>query len=78
MLRRYTATRLANRTMPSPIHIMVFFGGKTKSPCFELFIRWFIKQITNIYRNHFFQGHTKIAIFLLCLVLFVYLFVRFL
>ena len=78
LLRRYTATRLANRTMPSPIHIMVFFGGKTKSPCFELFIRWFIKQITNFYGNHFFQGHTKIAIFLLCLVLFVYLFVRFL
>ena len=25
-------------------HIRVFFGGKTKSPCFEVFIHWLIKQ----------------------------------
>ena len=31
-------------------HIRVFFGGKT---CFDLFIHWLIKQITNSYRNHF-------------------------
>ena len=24
-----------------------FFGGKTKRPCFDLFIHWLIKQITN-------------------------------
>ena len=24
-----------------------------KSPCFDLFIHWLIKQITNTYRNHF-------------------------
>ena len=35
------------------LHIRVFFGGKTKSPCFDLFIHWLIKQITNTYRNHF-------------------------
>ena len=35
------------------LHIMVFCGGKTKSPCFDLFIHWLIKQITNTYRNHF-------------------------
>ena len=34
-------------------HIRVFFGGKTKSPCFVLFNHWLIKQITNTYRNHF-------------------------
>ena len=28
------------------LHIRVFFGGKTKSPCFDLFIHWLIKQIT--------------------------------
>ena len=35
------------------LHIRVFFGGKTKSPCSVLFIHWLIKQITNTYRNHF-------------------------
>ena len=35
------------------LHIRVFFGGKTKSPCFDLSIHWLIKQITNTYRNHF-------------------------
>ena len=34
-------------------HIRVFFGGKTKSPCFVLFNHWLIKQTTNTYRNHF-------------------------
>ena len=35
------------------LHIRVFFGGKTKRPCFDLFIHWLIKQIRNTYRNHF-------------------------
>ena len=39
----------------------VFFGEKTKRPCFHLIIYWLIKQITNTYRNHF-SGHTKIAL----------------
>ena len=39
-----------------------FFGGKTKSPCFDLFIHWLIKQITNRRTETFFQGHTKIAL----------------
>ena len=44
--------------------IRVFFGGKTKSPmCFDVFIHWLIKQVTNTYRNHRFQGHTKIVLF---------------
>ena len=37
------------------LHIRVFFGGKTKSPWFDLFIHWLIKQKTNTYRNHFFK-----------------------
>ena len=41
------------------LHIRVFFGGKTRSPCFDLFIHWLIKQIRITYRS--FQGHTKIA-----------------
>ena len=56
------------------LHIRVFFGGKTKSPCFALFNHWLIKQITNTYRNHFSRTYEnrfikvsatlKIAIFL--------------
>ena len=30
-----------------------FFSGKIKRPCFDLFIHWLIKEITNTYRNHF-------------------------
>ena len=39
------------------LHIRVFFGGKTKSPCFDLFIHWLIKQITNTYWNHFSRSY---------------------
>ena len=39
------------------LHIRVFFGGKRKSPCFDLFIHWLIKQITNTYRNHFSRSY---------------------
>ena len=35
------------------LHFRVFFGGKTKKPCFDLFTHWLIKQITKTYRNHF-------------------------
>ena len=31
------------------LHIRVFFGGKMKSPCFDLFIHWLIKQTTSTY-----------------------------
>ena len=34
------------------LHIKVFFGGKTKRPCFDVFVHWLIKQITKTYRNH--------------------------
>ena len=29
------------------LNVRVFFGGKTKSSCFHLFIHWLIKQVTN-------------------------------
>ena len=37
------------------LHIRVFFGGKRKSPCFNLFIHWLIKQVTNTYTETFFK-----------------------
>ena len=39
------------------LHIRVFFGEKTKSPCFDLFIHWLIKQIMNSCRNHFSRSY---------------------
>ena len=39
------------------LHIKVFFGGKTKSPCFDRFIHYLIKQITNTYGNHFSRSY---------------------
>ena len=44
------------------IHIGVFLGGKTKRPCFDLFIHWLIKQITNTYRNHFLRSYENRSI----------------
>ena len=44
------------------LHIRVFFGGKTKRPCFDLFIHWLIKQITNNYRNHFSRSYENCSI----------------
>ena len=46
------------------LQIRVLFGGKTKRPCFVLFVHWLIKRIANTYET-IFQGHTKIA--LVCL-----------
>ena len=46
-----------------PFHIRVFFGGKTKRACFNLFICWLIKQITNTYRNYFSPSHENRSIF---------------
>ena len=39
------------------LHIRIFLGGKTKRTCFDLFIQWLIKQITNTYRNHFSRSY---------------------
>ena len=39
------------------LHTRVFFGGKTKSPCFDVFIHWLMKQMTNTYRNHFSRSY---------------------
>ena len=39
------------------LHIRVFFGGKTKSPYFDLFIHRLIKQLTNTYWNHFSRSY---------------------
>ena len=49
----------------------VFFGGKTKSPCFDLLIHWLIKQITNTQRN---QSNRSISVrlwFLFCFRVFI-------
>ena len=40
-----------------PLHIRIFFGWKTNSPCFDLSIHWLIKQITNTFRNHFSRSY---------------------
>ena len=39
------------------LHIRVFFSGKTKRSCFDLFVHWLIKQIKNTYRNHFSRSY---------------------
>ena len=44
------------------LHIRVFFGGKTKSRCFDLFIHWLIKQKTNTYQNHFSRSYENRSI----------------
>ena len=44
------------------LHIRVFFGGKTKSPCFDFFIHWLIKQIMNTYRKDFSRSHENRSI----------------
>ena len=46
----------------SLLHIRVFFGRKTKSPCFVLFIHWLIKQIKPLTET-IIQGHAKIALY---------------
>ena len=28
------------------LHVRVFFGGKTKRPCFDIFIHWLIKHLS--------------------------------
>ena len=42
------------------LHIRVFFGGKTKRPCFDLFIHWLINRRT--LTETIFQGHRKVAL----------------
>ena len=54
---------MANRTMPSVYIRVILFSGKTKSPCFDLFIHSPIKQITNTYRNNFSRSHKNRSIF---------------
>ena len=44
------------------LHIRIFFGEKTKRPCFDLFIHWLIKQIMNNYRNHFSRSYENCSI----------------
>ena len=44
------------------LHIGVSFGRKTKRACFDLFIHWLIKQITNTYRNHFSRSYDNRSI----------------
>ena len=49
-----------------PLHTRVFFGGKTKSPFFDLFTHWLIKQITNTYRNQSNRSTSLRLWFLFC------------
>ena len=44
------------------IHFRVFFGGKTKRPCFHLFIDWLRKQIKNSYRNYISRSYENRSI----------------
>ena len=44
------------------LHIRVFFGGKTKKPCFDLFIHWLINHLTNTYRIHFSRSYENRSI----------------
>ena len=44
------------------LHVRVFFGGKTKRPCFDLFIHLLMKQRTNTYRNHFSRSYENRSI----------------
>ena len=37
------------------LRVRVFYGGKTKSPCFDLIIHWLIKQITEQLLKPFFK-----------------------
>ena len=43
------------------LHIRVFFCRKTKSPRFDLFIHWLIKQMTNTYRNYFSRSYKNLS-----------------
>ena len=51
------------------LHKWVFFGGKTKRPCFDLFNHWLIKQITNTYRNHFSRSCENCSTILVCFLM---------
>ena len=44
------------------LYIRVFFGGKTKNPCFGLCIHWLIKRIMSTYRNDFSRWYEKRSI----------------
>ena len=39
----------------------VFFCRKMKSPRFDLFIHWLIKQMTNTYRNYFSRSYKNLS-----------------
>ena len=53
-LWRHTATRLANRTMPSPYY---GFLRRENARRGHVFIHWPIKHITNTYWNHFSRSY---------------------
>ena len=36
-------------------------AGKRKRQCFDLFIHWLIKQISNTYRNHFSKSYENLC-----------------
>ena len=49
------------------LYIRVFSGRKTKSPCFDLFIHWLIKQVKNTYRI-IFKTYEKCSLSLCCVI----------
>ena len=65
--RQFALTSLLQHDLPIErclLHIRVFFGGKTKSPCFDLFIHWLIKQTTNTYQNYFSRSYENRSIYI--------------
>ena len=63
--RYFALTSYCNTTGQSNkcfLHTRVFFGGKTKIPCFDLFIHWLIEQIMNTYQNHFSRSYENRSI----------------
>ena len=66
--RYFALTSYCNTTGQSNkcfLHTRVFFGGKTKIPCFDLFIHWLIEQIMNTYQNHFSRSYENRSIILI-------------
>ena len=47
------------------LHIRVFFGGKTKSPCFDLFIHWLMKQNNEHLPEPFSRSYESLSNFIL-------------
>ena len=58
-INRYFALTLYCNTIGQSNNAFSILGFSlaAKSPCFDLFIHWLIKEITNTYRNHFSRSY---------------------